>query len=62
MSQKYRLSLKVRHLEVLWNTEKYFKKFNIIWAKLKKKKSVIVEVFDCCVTSQAHQNDCLGIQ
>jgi hypothetical protein len=27
-----------------------------------KKKSVIVEVFDCCVTSQAHQNDCLGIQ
>jgi hypothetical protein len=29
---------------------------------LLKKKSVIVEVFDCCVTSQAHQSDCLGIQ
>jgi hypothetical protein len=29
LSQKYRLSLKVRHLEVLWSTEKYFKIFNI---------------------------------
>jgi hypothetical protein len=29
MSQKYRLSFKVRHLEVFWNTEKYFKTFNI---------------------------------
>jgi hypothetical protein len=29
VSQKYRVSLKVRHLEVLWNTEKLFKKSNI---------------------------------
>jgi hypothetical protein len=25
-------------------------------------KIIFVEVFDCCVTSQAHQNGCLGIQ
>jgi hypothetical protein len=25
-------------------------------------KIIFVEVFDCCVTSQTHQNGCLGIQ
>jgi hypothetical protein len=25
-------------------------------------KIIFVEVYDCCVTSQAHQNGCLGIQ
>jgi hypothetical protein len=29
VSQKYRLSLKVRHLEMSCSTEKYFEKFNI---------------------------------
>jgi hypothetical protein len=91
VSQKYRLSLKVRHLEVLWSTENCLKNsisttssvtpemlgrlhgnivkrpnacldangqiLNIYFNKI-----IFVEVFDCCVTSQAHQNGCLGIQ
>jgi hypothetical protein len=24
-------------------------------------KIIFVEVFDCCLTSQAHQNGCLGV-
>jgi hypothetical protein len=66
VSQKYRLSLKVRHLEVLWSTEKWFKKFNIYQMgkilKIYFNKIIFVEVFGCCFTSQAHQNGRLGIQ
>jgi hypothetical protein len=56
----------VRHLEVLWSTEKWFKKINIYQMgkilKIYFNKIIFVEVFGCCFTSQAHQNGCLGNQ
>jgi hypothetical protein len=38
------------------------KKANVCLDANGQNKIIFVEVFDCCVTSQAHLNGCLGTQ
>jgi hypothetical protein len=68
VSQKSRLSLKVRHLEKKKVISTSTVTPEMLEPQMGKTLKIylneinFVAVFGCCVTSQAHQNGCLAIQ